>query len=54
MPLLEHVNVTIPDIDATLAFIQIIVADFVIRQDQSPHSGYRWVHIGNDHCYIAL
>ncbi len=54
MTSLEHVNVTVPDIDAAVAFIQIVAPDFVVRQDQFTKDGYRWVHIGNKQSYIAL
>lgn len=51
---LEHANITVPDVDAAIRFIQLIAPDFVVRQDSVSERGYRWVHIGNDRSYIAL
>ncbi len=54
MTQLEHVNITVPDVDAALRFLKIVAADFVVRKDGVAELGYRWVHVGNDHSYIAL
>ena len=51
---LEHANITVSDIDATIEFLRAIEPDFIVRQDETPPDGYRWVHIGNDTFYIAL
>jgi catechol 2,3-dioxygenase-like lactoylglutathione lyase family enzyme len=51
---LEHANITVPDIDQAIAFLQVIEPDFYVRQDESPANGHRWAHIGNEHVYIAL
>lgn len=54
MTQLEHANITVPDIDAAVRFIQLIAPDHKVRQDAVSETGYRWVHVGNDHSYIAL
>jgi len=54
MTRLEHANVTVPDIDAAIRFLSLVAPDFVIRKDGMAEQGYRWVHIGNDHSYLAL
>ncbi len=51
---LEHANITVPDIDKTIAFLKVIEPDFYVRRDESPKNSHRWVHIGNEHTYIAL
>jgi len=51
---LEHFNITVPDIDASLAFIRIVAPDFQVRRDEISEAGYRWVHVGNTDSYIAL
>ena len=45
MTKIEHVNITVPDIDA---------ADFKIRKDEKPLNDKRWMHIGNKNFYFAL
>lgn len=54
MTQLEHANITVPDIDAAIRFLQIVAPDFSVRRDGLAEQGYRWVHFGNDHSYIAL
>lgn len=59
MTKLEHLNITVPNIDEAIKFIQIIAPDFKIRKDSAQQStqvkkDYRWVHIGNDNYYLAL
>lgn len=51
---LEHANVTVPDIDAAIAFLKIVEPQFKIRHDAIAEGGFRWVHIGTDDSYIAL
>jgi catechol 2,3-dioxygenase-like lactoylglutathione lyase family enzyme len=51
---LEHANITVPDIDAAIAFLKLIDPTFVVRRDESPENSYRWAHIGNDRHYVAL
>ena len=54
MTRIEHLNITVPDIDEAIKFLKIVAPDFVIRKDDKSLDNYRWVHIGNDSCYIAL
>ena len=54
MTRIEHLNITVPDIDEAIKFLKIVAPDFVIRKDDKSLDNYRWVHIGNDNCYIAL
>ena len=54
MSQLEHANITVPDIDAAILFIQLMAPDHKVRQDAVSEMGYRWVHIGNEQSYIAL
>jgi catechol 2,3-dioxygenase-like lactoylglutathione lyase family enzyme len=51
---LEHANITVPDIDAAIAFLQVVEPNFVVRHDETPEDSYRWAHIGAGNCYIAL
>lgn len=52
---LEHANITVPDIDAAIAFLQTACPEFAIRHDTiHPVSGIRWVHIGTPDSYFAL
>ena len=54
MTRIEHVNITVPDIDAAISFLKIVAPDFEVRKDNKPADNYRWVHIGNDSYYFAL
>ena len=54
MTQIEHLNITVPNIDEAIKFIQIVAPDFKVRKDEKPLSSYRWAHIGNDEYYFAL
>lgn len=54
MTKIEHVNITVPNIDAAVSFIKIIAPDFEIRKDEKSIDGYRWLHIGNKEYYFAI
>ena len=54
MTRIEHINITVPDIDSAIRFIKIVAPDFKVRKDNNPSDSYRWAHIGNDHYYFAL
>lgn len=54
MTRIEHVNITVPDIDAAISFLKIVAPDFDVRKDSKPLDSYRWAHIGNEDYYIAL
>ena len=51
---LEHANLFVRDIDATIRFLQAAFSEFRIRFDGRDPHGVRWVHIGTDDTYIAL
>lgn len=54
MTKIEHTNITVPDIDEAIRFINIVAPDFTVRRDEQPDGSFRWAHIGNDEFYIAL
>jgi catechol 2,3-dioxygenase-like lactoylglutathione lyase family enzyme len=51
---LEHANLFVRDIDATIRFLQTAFPEFRIRFDGIDPRGFRWVHVGTDDTYIAL
>jgi catechol 2,3-dioxygenase-like lactoylglutathione lyase family enzyme len=51
---LEHANLFVRDIDATIRFLQTAFPEFRVRFDGRDPRGFRWVHVGTDHTYIAL
>ena len=51
---LEHANLIVRDIDATILFLRTAFPEYRIRFDGTNPRGGRWVHIGTDDCYIAL
>ena len=51
---LEHANLSVRNIDATIRFLQTAFPDFRIRHDGTDPDGTRWAHIGTDDTYIAL
>ena len=51
---LEHANITVPDIDAAITFLQTVEPSFHVRHDERPVGSYRWAHIGSDQFYVAL
>ena len=53
-PYIEHANITVPDIDASIKFLQCIHPDIRVRHDAVSDKGYRWAHVGTDDFYIAL
>ena len=51
---IEHVNITVPDIDAAVSFLNIVAPDFEIMKYDQPLNDKRWAHIGNNEFYLAL
>lgn len=51
---LEHANLLVRDIEATIRFLQAAFPEFQIRFDGSDPNGRRWVHVGTDETYVAL
>jgi catechol 2,3-dioxygenase-like lactoylglutathione lyase family enzyme len=53
LPYVEHANITVGNLDHTIAFIQTALPSFAVRH--SGHSDlYRWCHIGTAQSYLAL
>ncbi len=56
MARIEHVNLSVKDINASVEFIQAAFPDWKVR-GQGTNSWYgrrRWLHIGDDDYYITL
>ena len=51
---LEHANISVRDIAATIRFLQTAFPEFRIRFDGRNPDGTGWLHIGTDETYIAL
>jgi catechol 2,3-dioxygenase-like lactoylglutathione lyase family enzyme len=51
---LEHANLTVRDIEATIRFLQTAFPEFKVRGEGKSADGSRWVHIGTDQTYVAL
>ena len=51
---LEHANIVVRDVDATIRFLSTAFPEFRVRFDGIDGRGRRWVHIGTDTTYIAL
>ena len=51
---LEHANLSVHDIDATIRFLRTAFPEFRVRRDTTDPDGSRWVHVGTDETYIAL
>lgn len=49
----EHVNVTVNDLDKTLHFLTTALPDFRVRHRQE-EADRVWLHVGNDSSYIAM
>ncbi len=50
---IEHANIVVRDIDATVRFLQTAFPTFEIRHEGDRGEG-RWMHIGTADTYIAL
>jgi catechol 2,3-dioxygenase-like lactoylglutathione lyase family enzyme len=53
-PRLEHANLAVRNIDATLRFLTTALPEFRLRFDGVDDQGRRWVHVGTDDAYLAL
>lgn len=51
---LEHANITVPNIDEAIDFLITLEPTFYVRTDDVVKNSHRWVHLGNEHTYIAL
>jgi len=50
---LEHVNLTVANIDETMRFITTAFPEFTLR-GEGTQEGNRWAHVGTESSYIAL
>lgn len=54
---LEHANITVRDIEVARDFLLRAIPDFKVRHQglaNAEEGRRRWMHIGNDHQYIAI
>ncbi len=51
---LDHANLVVRDLEGTVGFLQTAFPDFRVRGEGRSPSGGRWLHLGNDVCYVAL
>ncbi|MHC4471444.1 MAG: VOC family protein [Planctomycetota bacterium] len=51
---LEHVNFSVGEIEAMLAFLRAAFPDFRVRGEGVGQDDTRWVHVGTEDTYIAL
>ncbi len=54
MTRLEHANITVPDIDAAIAFLSVVAPKFRIRHDTLAEQGYRSGRVGHDDISLSL
>jgi len=53
----EHMNITVGNLDEAVKFLQTAMPDFAIRGEgdsEMNQSKYHWLHIGTDDSYVAL
>lgn len=51
---LEHANLTVRDVEATIRFLTTAFSEFRMRGEGTNRDGTRWVHVGTHDTYIAL
>lgn len=51
---LEHANLCVRDVDDMLKFILSAFPEFQVRFDSGHDDPERWVHVGDDDCYVAM
>jgi len=49
---MEHANITVQNLDKSVAFYQTAFPHFVIRG--SGNESRKWIHLGDDQTYLAL
>lgn len=49
----EHVNITVNDLDQTIEFLTTALPDFKVRHREEEQDRV-WAHVGTDDTYIAL
>ena len=53
-PYLEHLNITVLDVDAAVRFLQTAMPQLEVRGGGTGEKCRRWVHVGTDHTYLAI
>ena len=51
---LEHANLTVRDVEATIRFLTTAFPEFRMRGEGTNRDGTRWAHVGTHDTYIAL
>ena len=51
---IEHANLAVRDVDATVRFLQTAFPDFRVRREGKTWQGWRWLHVGTDDTYVAV
>lgn len=51
---LEHANLVVRDLEATLRFLHTALPDWRLRGGGRSEDGTRWLHVGDDDSYLAL
>ena len=51
---LDHANLIVRDLDATIEFLQTALPEFRVRGSGTSPTGTRWVHVGTELTYVAL
>ena len=51
---LEHANLAVRDVDATIRFLQTAFPEFRVRREGKTSDGLRWVHVGTEETYLAI
>ena len=53
-PYLEHLNLTVLDVDRTLRFLQVAMPQWEVRGQGTGEKCKRWMHVGTGETYLAL
>jgi catechol 2,3-dioxygenase-like lactoylglutathione lyase family enzyme len=53
-PYLEHLNLTVVDVDRTIRFLQTAMPELEVRGGGTGEKCKRWAHVGTDATYISL
>ena len=53
-PYLEHLNITVLDVDKAISFLQTAMPQLKVRGGGTGEKCRRWVHIGTEHSYLAI
>lgn len=51
---LEHANITVRDVDRTIAFLCTAFPSFRVRHAARKANGARWAHVGDEAVYVSL